>query len=107
MVIAPLLSYTGYEDHILRWRDYQGNTMLHYAAMINHERFIFKVLETQDICEISNAVFQKNWTGCVPYYITGCRMIKNVLAWTEKQTDSYHLRTPPNVAIFYMEEDRP
>ena len=81
--------------------------MLHYAAMINHTGFILRIVETQNVCEVTNAVFQRNCAGYAPYYISTSRVIKNKLAWIEKQKDSYHLRHPPSVVIFYMEEGRP
>ena len=99
--------FSGYEDHVLKWSDYRNNTMLHYAAMINHTGFILRIVETQNVCEVTNAVFQRNCAGYAPYYISTSRVIKNKLAWIEKQKDSYHLRHPPSVVIFYMEEGRP
>lgn len=99
--------YSERKHHVTLWKDTSGNNLLHIAAAADHKGFITRVIQTQDMTEISDALRSRNSYGCTPYHSCKSGQLPNILAWTEQQRKSYPLLQPPRVLIFYSDTDRP
>lgn len=89
------------------WEGARENNFLHLAANVNHERFIRRLICTQDTDEIDKALLGKNIDGHTPGQLTQNQRVRRLLAWVESQHRYYPLITQPRVVVFFSSQDRP
>ena len=92
---------------MLLWEDYNDNTIMHTAAMLNHEKLVRRIVGTQVHEDLICAVQRRNRYGLTPHHLTEDMALKNFLAWVEFQHRCYPLHSPIKVVIFFSDENRP
>ena len=101
-----VLFFVDYDKDVLMLSNQKRETILHLTAKANHHALVSKLIQVSDEGQLNTALMTATTSGHCPYTLASCKLVKNILAWSEAQDGFYYLKMPPKVIIMYVTENR-